>query len=93
MPDAERGRALGLFRRCWGPTEREAELVDLLAAGVDTRAVAQQMFLSEHTGPGPPKSIFDKTGTYSRRELVTHATGDRIAVNVIPAIAAHTSRN
>ncbi len=65
---------VGLFHSCWGLTEREAELVDL-AAGADTRAVAQRMFLSEHTVQDHLKSIFDKTGTRSRRELLKRATG------------------
>ncbi|MEP7111900.1 MAG: helix-turn-helix transcriptional regulator [Ilumatobacteraceae bacterium] len=66
---------LGLFRRCSGLTPREAELLDLLATGADTRAVAHQMYLSEHTVQDHLKSIFAKTGTRSRRELLTRATG------------------
>lgn len=66
---------LSLFRRCAGLTAREAELLDLLAAGADTRSVAQQMFLSEHTVQDHLKSIFAKTGTRSRRELLARATG------------------
>jgi DNA-binding CsgD family transcriptional regulator len=66
---------LDLFRRAAGLTVREAELLDLLAAGADTRAAAQRMFLSEHTIQDHLKSVFAKTGTRSRRELLARATG------------------
>jgi DNA-binding CsgD family transcriptional regulator len=66
---------LGLYSRSVGLTAREGELLDLLAAGADTRTVARRMFLSEHTVQDHLKSIFAKTGTSSRRELLTRATG------------------
>lgn len=66
---------LSLFSRSAALSTREAQLVQLLAAGADTRALAQQMFLSEHTVQDHLKSIFAKTGTRSRRELLSRATG------------------
>lgn len=66
---------LGLYCRSAGLTAREEELLDLLAAGADTRTVAQRMFLSTHTVQDHLKSIFAKTGTSSRRELLARATG------------------
>lgn len=66
---------LGLFRRSSGLTAREAELLDLLATGADTRTVARRMYVSEHTVQDHLKSIFAKTGTSSRRELLACAIG------------------
>jgi DNA-binding CsgD family transcriptional regulator len=64
---------LDLFRRSAGLTAREAELLDLLATGADTRTIAEHMFLSEHTVQDHLKSIFAKSGTRSRRELLARA--------------------
>jgi DNA-binding CsgD family transcriptional regulator len=64
-----------LFARSAGLTARETELVDLLVGGADTRALAQRMFVSEHTVQDHLKSIFAKTGAHNRRELVARATG------------------
>jgi len=53
---------LDLFARAIGLTTRENELLSLLATGSDTRAMARQMSLSEHTVQDHLKSIFAKTG-------------------------------
>lgn len=61
---------LDLFCRSAGLSVRETELVELLATGADTTSVAQHMFVSPHTVQDHLKSIFAKTGTSSRRELL-----------------------
>jgi DNA-binding CsgD family transcriptional regulator len=66
---------LDLYGRSADLTPQEAELLRLLAAGADTTTLANQMFLSAHTVQDHLKSIFAKTGTNSRRELLTRATG------------------
>ena len=66
---------LDLFTRASGLTAREAELLRHLAAGADTRAIAQRMFLSEHTVQDHLKAIFAKTGAPNRRTLLARATG------------------
>jgi DNA-binding CsgD family transcriptional regulator len=66
---------LDLFRRSTGLTPRETELLGLLVDGVDTRTVAQRMYVSINTVQDHLKSIFAKTGTRSRAELVTRTTG------------------
>lgn len=66
---------LDLFTRSSGLTMREAELLTHLAAGADTRAVAQRMFLSEHTVQDHLKAIFAKSGAPNRRTLLARATG------------------
>jgi DNA-binding CsgD family transcriptional regulator len=64
---------LDLFRRAAGLTARETELLNLVATGADTRAIAEHMFLSEHTVQDHLKAIFAKTGTTNRRDLVARA--------------------
>lgn len=64
---------LDLLRRSARLTSRETELLNLLATGAATHALAEQMFLSEHTIQDHLKSIFAKTGTGSRRDLVARA--------------------
>ena len=64
-----------LFARAHGLTPRETELLDLLADGADTRAVAAAMFLSEHTVQDHLKSIFAKTGARNRRTLLARVAG------------------
>ena len=64
-----------LLSRATGLTDRETELLVRLANGVDTRTLAQQMFLSEHTVQDHLKAIFAKTGAGNRRDLLARASG------------------
>lgn len=66
---------LTLFARSFGLSVREAELLDHLTTGSDTREIAHRMFLSEHTVQDHLKSIFAKTGLRSRRSLLSRALG------------------
>ena len=66
---------VGVFSRSFGLSAREAELIGHLVTGSDTRELAQQMFLSEHTVQDHLKSIFTKTSTHSRPTLVSKALG------------------
>jgi DNA-binding NarL/FixJ family response regulator len=69
---------LDLFGRAFGFTARERELLSLLAIGSDTRALARQMSLSEHTVQDHLKSIFAKTGSRDRITLLSRALGTRL---------------
>ena len=60
---------------------REHELLGLLAAGSDTRAMARQMSLSEHTIQDHLKSIFAKTGARDRVTVLSRALGTRREAN------------
>ena len=64
-----------LLARACGLSARETELLMHLAAGLDTRQIAQRMFLSEHTVQDHLKSIFAKTGAPNRRALLARAVG------------------
>jgi DNA-binding NarL/FixJ family response regulator len=64
-----------LFVRSHGLSPRERELVELLARGADTRMIAREMFVSEHTVQDHLKSIFAKTGAGNRRVLLARLVG------------------
>jgi DNA-binding CsgD family transcriptional regulator len=64
-----------LFARAHAFTPRESEVLGHLITGADTREVAQQMFLSGHTVQDHLKSIFAKSGTRSRRALLSRVVG------------------
>ncbi|MEU8619501.1 LuxR C-terminal-related transcriptional regulator [Streptomyces sp. NPDC048623] len=66
---------LEIFGRAYGLSERERELLALLAEGADSHALAGALFLSEHTVQDHLKSVFAKTGTHSRRALLARALG------------------
>ena len=66
-----------VFSRAFGLTPRENELLALLAAGSDTRAMARQLALSELTVQDHLKSIFAKTGARDRVTLLSRALGSR----------------
>jgi DNA-binding NarL/FixJ family response regulator len=67
---------LVLFSRAHGLSPREVELVAALARGSDTKQVANEMYVSEHTVQDHLKSIFAKTGTRNRRALMARALGN-----------------
>jgi DNA-binding CsgD family transcriptional regulator len=66
-----------VFSRSHGLTGREDELLGHLSEGVDTRTVARSMSISEHTVQDHLKSVFTKTATSSRPELLAKSAGQR----------------
>jgi DNA-binding CsgD family transcriptional regulator len=66
---------LEVFGLAFALTARESDLLVVLADGSDTRQAAAQMHLSVHTVQDHLKSIFDKTGSRSRRELLARVLG------------------
>ncbi len=66
-----------IYASAHGFTARETEILERLLAGADSRDLARALFLSEHTVQDYLKSIFSKTGTRSRRQLVGQVVGTR----------------
>ena len=75
IEDASPAERIGLFARALGLSPRESDLLTLLPSGADTRTLAQQLFVSEHTIQDHLKSIFGKTGTRTRQSLLSRALG------------------
>jgi DNA-binding CsgD family transcriptional regulator len=60
-----------LLCRAYALTQRERNVVAAVLAGLDTRAVTKRLFISRHTVQDHLKSVFEKIGIHSRRELLT----------------------
>jgi DNA-binding CsgD family transcriptional regulator len=67
---AHPGRIYPLLMSAYGLTEREKEVTRLVLQGASTTQISQDLALSAHTVQQHLKSIFDKTGVRSRRDLV-----------------------
>lgn len=81
IEEAAAAERLELFGRAFGLSAREYQLLGLLATGSDTRALAHQMALSEHTIQDHLKSIFAKTTARDRVTLLSRALGTRTEAN------------
>ena len=66
---------MDLFARSAGLSERETEVVGLLGIGLDTREIAGQLFLSEHTVNDHVKAVLTKTGARTRQVLLARIHG------------------
>lgn len=68
-----------LVCRAFALTRRERDVVAAVVAGLDTRAVTERLFISRHTVQDHLKSVFQKIGIHSRRELLAtfNAPADR----------------
>jgi DNA-binding CsgD family transcriptional regulator len=64
-----------VYARAFGLTARETQLLRYLISGADTRALARELSIAEHTVNDHLKSIFAKSGTHSRRQVVANITG------------------
>ncbi len=64
-----------VYARCHGLAPRERQVLEQLVTGADTRLAARALDLSEYTFQDHVKSIFGKTGTNARPQLVSRAIG------------------
>lgn len=80
-PDAARVGAMatpGRSRRPRGLTDRELEVLRMVADGKTNRAIADELSLSVKTVDRQVSNIFDKLGIASRAAAVAHAYQDNM---------------
>jgi DNA-binding CsgD family transcriptional regulator len=66
---------LDVFARAHALTTREREILEHLAHGEDTRTIAAHLVVSDHTVNDHVKAVLAKTGSTSRRTLLSRITG------------------
>jgi DNA-binding CsgD family transcriptional regulator len=78
LEPAEPRSTLGVLLAAYGLTARELDVARLVLRGDSTRVIAASLHISTHTVQDHLKSVFDKVGVRSRRDLVGHLlTGPR----------------
>jgi DNA-binding CsgD family transcriptional regulator len=70
LEPAHPARITPLLMSAYGLTEREQDVTRLVLQGEPTAAIAERLVVSPHTVQQHLKSIFEKTGVHSRRDLV-----------------------
>jgi DNA-binding NarL/FixJ family response regulator len=70
-PDRETGPALRL-------TDRELEVLRLVAKGLNNREVAKELFISENTVKNHVRNILEKLQLHSRMEAVMYAMREKL---------------
>ena len=70
VESAHPARISPLLMSAYGLSEREQEVTRLVLQGNSTADIASKLFISTHTVQQHLKSVFDKTGVRSRRDLV-----------------------
>ncbi|MGH3713008.1 MAG: response regulator transcription factor [Micromonosporaceae bacterium] len=66
---------LELFARAHGLSPRERDVLFHVAAGDNSKTIARQLYLSEHTVNDHVKSVLAKTGARTRQLLLSRALG------------------
>jgi DNA-binding CsgD family transcriptional regulator len=63
------GETFDRLCRIYALSRRERQVVAALLQALDTRTVSERLFISQHTVQDHLKSIFERVGVHSRREL------------------------
>jgi DNA-binding NarL/FixJ family response regulator len=73
-------RRPGVSAQVPGPnlTERELEVLQLVAQGLNNRDIAKQLFISENTVKNHVRNILDKLHLHSRMEAVVYAVRENL---------------
>ena len=78
-PAADVPTAAGRGRERSPLSQREREIVSLVAQGYKNKEMAEKMFISEQTVKNHLHNIFDKLGVSDRLELALYAIHHKIA--------------
>jgi DNA-binding CsgD family transcriptional regulator len=89
IQEATPQEAAPIVMSAYGLTEQERMVSGLVFQGHSTQAISQRLHIGEHTVQDHLKSIFDKTGVRSRRELVAMVLRQRY----LPRIKAGDPRS
>ena len=73
----------------YGFTDSERRVTELVAKGMSTKQIAGQLHLSSYTVQDHLKSIFAKSGTGSRGDLIARLFLDHYAAPLTSGVAAH----
>jgi DNA-binding CsgD family transcriptional regulator len=77
LQPAEPKSTLGVVLAAHGLTARELDVARLVLRGRSTQAISAALHISAHTVQDHLKSVFDKVGVRSRRDLVSHLLGSQ----------------
>ena len=75
IEDSTPAERLEVFGLAHGLSPREREVLTELATGIDSRALAERLVLSQHTVNDHVKAVLAKTGTASRGTLLARVAG------------------
>ncbi|QIX27811.1 response regulator transcription factor [Nocardioides sp. JQ2195] len=83
------GLTAAMMRRASGPaptklTDREQEVLELLADGLGTAAIARQLFMSESTAKTHITRIYEKLGASNRAQALVTAMRSGLLSSVTP---------